>query len=72
MNTLYMGTTMTTKAMRKGQFNWDVGDTAIPLIGAQLKIGLLPLAVLGLTSIAVLIWLRMRRRKMPPGAGIVP
>lgn len=65
MNTLYMGTTLTTRAMRAGKFNLGTGDNAIPLIGAQLKIGLLPLAVLALSSLAVLWWLRLRLKKLP-------
>jgi membrane protease YdiL (CAAX protease family) len=65
MNTLYMGTTVTTRAMRKGDFNWGSGENAIPLIGAQLKIGLLPLVVLGLTALAVLWWLHFRLKKLP-------
>ena len=73
INTLYMGATMSTRAMRQGRFNLGSGENAIPLIGAQLKIGLLPLAVLGLTSLAVLWWLRLRLKKLPlenGGAGI--
>lgn len=65
MNTLYMGTTRTTRALSQGQFSLGEGDNAIPLIGTQLKIGLLPLAVLGLTALAVLWWLRFRLRKLP-------
>lgn len=64
MNALYMGATVTTRSMRQGKFNWGEGDTAIPLIGAQLKIGLMPLAVLALTGLAVLWWLRLRGAKI--------
>ena len=69
MNTLYMGATVTTKAMRQGKFNLGSGDSAIPLIGAQLKIGLLPLAVLALTGLAVFWWLRLRLKKLPAENG---
>lgn len=65
MNTLFMGATQTTAAMRKGQFNLGSGENAIPLIGAQLKIGLMPLLVLALTSLAVWWWLRLRLKKLP-------
>ncbi len=65
MNTLYMGSTLTTKALKRGEFNLGSGDSAIPLIGAQLKIGLLPLAVLLLSGLAVLWWLRLRLTKLP-------
>ena len=65
MNTVYMGATVTTRAMRQGKFNLGEGDAAIPLIGSQLKVGLLPLAVLALTSLAVLWWLRLRLGKIP-------
>ncbi len=66
INSLYMGATVTTRAMRQGKFNLGTGDTAIPLIGNQLKIGLLPLAVLALTSLALLWWLRLRQNKLFP------
>lgn len=66
VNTLYMGATMTTRALRDGEFNLGTGDNAIPLIGTQLKIGLVPLGVLGATGLAVGLWLRLRVRKLPP------
>ncbi|RYD31214.1 MAG: hypothetical protein EOP86_18365 [Verrucomicrobiaceae bacterium] len=66
MNTLYMGATMTTRALRDGKFNLGTGDNAIPLIGTQLKIGLVPLGVLLVTGFAVSLWLRLRARKLPP------
>ena len=65
MNTLFMGATQTTKAMRAGHFNLGSGENAIPLIGAQLKIGIMPLLVLALTSLAVWWWLRLRVKKLP-------
>ena len=65
MNTLYMGATITTRAMRQGKFNLGSGENAIPLIGAQLKTGLVPLVVLALTSVAVYWWLRLRLQKLP-------
>lgn len=68
VNTLYMGSTMTTRALRDGKFNLGSGENAIPLIGTQLKIGLVPLLVLLVTGIAVMAWLRLRAHKLPPSA----
>ena len=70
MNTLFMGTTVTTRALRSGQFNIGNAESAIPLIGTQLKIGLIPLGVLVLTSLAVLGWLRFRDTKLAGGKGV--
>jgi membrane protease YdiL (CAAX protease family) len=70
MNTLFMGTTVTTRALRNGSFNTGTGEGAVPLIGVQLKIGLIPLGVLVLTSLAVLWWLHLRRKKLPEGKGV--
>ena len=69
-NTLFMGTTVTTRALRSGQFNIGNAESAIPLIGTQLKIGLIPLGVLVLTSLAVLGWLRFRDTKLAGGKGV--
>ena len=68
INTLYMGTTLTTKALKRGDFSLGSGPSAIPLIGSQLKIGLLPLAVLLLSGLALLWWLRLRLHKLPPAS----
>lgn len=67
VNTLYMGSTVPTTALKRGKFNLGTGDNAIPLIGNQLKIGLVPLGVLLITWVAVVWWLRLRARKAPAG-----
>jgi uncharacterized protein len=65
INTLFMGTTVATRALRRGDFSLGTGDDAIPLIGEQLKIGLIPLGVLLLTALAVIGWLQLRQKKLP-------
>lgn len=68
LNTLFMGATQTTKALKDGAFTLGSGENGIPLIGEQLKIGLVPLGVLILTSVGVGCWLRLRVRKLAPDA----
>ena len=59
-NTLCLGMTMPADALKAGGFQFHAGGTGIPWIGEELKIGLLPLATLILTWLA-LEW-RLRRR----------
>lgn len=63
VNTLYMGSTTPTTALKRGKFNLGTGDNAIPLIGNQLKIGLIPVAVLIVTWVLIVWWLHLRGRK---------
>ncbi|MES2707241.1 MAG: CPBP family intramembrane glutamic endopeptidase [Verrucomicrobiota bacterium] len=72
VNTLYMGSTLTTRALRDGKFNLGTGENAIPLIGTQLKIGLVPLGVLVITGLGVGGWLHLRQRKLQAPEFTVP
>jgi membrane protease YdiL (CAAX protease family) len=72
INTLYMGSTLTTRELRRGAFNLGGSQEGIPLIGQQLKIGLIPLGVLLLTALAVFGWLRLRRKKLPADPAASP
>jgi hypothetical protein len=52
----------TSKGLRRG--HWEIGEGAlrVPLIGENLKLGLAPLVVLGLTAVVVGVMWRARRR----------
>lgn len=52
----------TSKGLRRG--HWEIGEGAlrVPLIGENLKLGLAPLVVLGLTAVVVGVLWRARRR----------
>lgn len=64
LNSLFMGATRTTRALRSGEFDFTIGDLRIPIAGTQLKLGLLPLAVLAVLAAAVAGWLHIRARKI--------
>ena len=59
-NTLCLGMTMPAPVLEAGGWQLSIGGTRIPWIGHELKIGLLPLATLVITAVAV-EW-RLRRR----------
>src|SRR6476661_346061 len=65
LNTLFMGTTMVSQSLKRGDYRWGTGAEAIPWVGTELKTGLLPLAVLAVTGFALLGWLRVRNRFRP-------
>lgn len=62
--TLFNGATRTSRALRKGEFRLGEGDNAIPLIGENLKIGLLPLGALVIVALLTGLWLKLRARKL--------
>lgn len=59
-NTLFMGLTKETARLIGGKYDVVLGGTNIPLIGRELKIGLLPLGVLFVTAVAVEWWMARR------------
>lgn len=69
-NVLCSGATVASPALRDGGYQWQIANVRLPLIGEELKIGLLPLATLLVTAV-ILEW-RLRRRhastKIPTGA----
>jgi hypothetical protein len=71
-NVLCSGATMVSPALTNGGFQWQIANVRLPLIGEQLKIGLLPLATLLATAV-ILEWRLCRRgpsapTKSPTGA----
>jgi membrane protease YdiL (CAAX protease family) len=63
-NAVCLGSTKVSDALGEGKFAWTIGNTRIPWIGHELKIGLLPLLTLMVTAVAVEWWLQRR------GAGL--
>ncbi len=63
-NVLCSGATQTSSSLAGGAYSWNAGGTKLPLIGDQLKTGLLPLATLLITAVVLQIYLRRRNR--PP------
>jgi hypothetical protein len=61
-NTLCLGLTKESDALPAGIYDLVAGGTRIPWIGRELKIGLLPLATLIVTALAVEWWIRRGRR----------
>ena len=68
-NVLCSGATQSSPALEAGGFQLNVAGTRLPLIGDQLKIGLLPLATLVVTALVLQWWLHRRGpTKSPTGA----
>jgi membrane protease YdiL (CAAX protease family) len=67
-NVLCSGATMASPALLGGEFDLEMAGARLPLIGDQLKIGLLPLATLVLTAIILEAGLSQRRPTKTPTA----
>ncbi len=57
---LFSAITRTSRALKNGHFNHDLGTTHIPLIGENLKLGLAPLLTLALTWALLALYLKKR------------
>ena len=67
-NVLCSGLTVSSPALSAGGFHLHIAGARLPLIGDQLKIGLLPLATLLLTAIVLELHLRRRGGTVQPPA----
>jgi membrane protease YdiL (CAAX protease family) len=61
-NTLCLGMTMESPALKQGRFDLILDGTRIPWIGPELQIGLAPLVTLLVMAGAIEWWIRRRRR----------
>ena len=62
-NTLCLSMTGASSALAAGKYDLVAGGTRIPLIGQELKIGLIPLGTLMVTALAVRWWIRHHHRR---------